>query len=237
MSNLTKQGKFIVIDGGDGSGKATQTDLMFKRLSKEKIKVKKIDFPQYQENFFGQLIRECLDGKYGDFLAVPPQIASVLYAADRWETSAQIKKWLAEGYVVMADRYTSANQIHQGGKISNQTARKKFLTWLDKMEFGVFKIPRPDMILYLHVPVAISQSLLANRAAENKKTKSGRAKKDLAESNIKHLEDSQKSAIDIVRKNNAWIRIDCAKSGQILPREEIHEMIYGVIKAKIKINN
>ena len=91
------------------------------------------------------------------------------------------------------------------------------------------------MILYLHVPVAVSQSLLTKRADENKKNGTGQIKKDLAESNIKHLEDSQKSAIDIVKKNNAWTRIDCAKSDQILSREEIHEMIYKIVKPKIKI--
>lgn len=219
-----KKGYFIVIDGADGSGKATQTELLVKRLAKEKRKVKKIDFPQYENNFFGKLIKECLAGEYGDFLAIPPKIASALYAADRWEASGKIKKWLDDGYVVIADRYASANQMHQGGKIADAKKRVEFLKWLDKMEFGTFKIPRPNMIVYLHVPVAVSQKLISVRAR----------KKDLAESNVKHLEDSQKSAMDIVKKNNAWSKIDCAPKGEILPREEIHDKVYDVVKRKIK---
>lgn len=224
------KGKFIVIDGADGSGKATQAELLVQRLKKEKKKVKKIDFPQYENNFFGHLLGECLAGKYGDFIAIPSRIASVLYAADRWESSTDIRKWLAEGYIVVADRYVSANQIHQGGKISNPRERARFLKWLDQMEFGVFKIPRPDIIIYLHVPIEIGQQLLKNRVKENKKNKTVKAKKDLAESNLKYLAESQKSAINIVKKNNAWQMIDCSKDGNILSRSEISQMIYDKLK-------
>jgi len=220
------RGKLIVIDGADGSGKATQVELLFKRLKKEGLKVKKIDFPQYEQNFFGELLGECLAGKYGDFISIPPRIASVLYAADRFESSSQVRKWLEAGYVVIADRYASANQIHQGGKIADPRERSIFLKWLDKMEFEIFGIPRPDIIIYLHVPVLVSQELLKNRALENKKKKTVKAKKDLAESNIKHLAESQASAISIVKKVNNWQMVNCVKDGNILEREEIHDLIY-----------
>lgn len=227
------KGKLIVIDGSDGSGKATQAELLVRRLKKEKIKVKKIDFPQYSNNFFGQLIGECLAGKYGDFIAIPPRIASVLYAADRFESSSQVREWLKAGYVVVADRYTSANQIHQGGKIVGARERTQFLSWLDKMEFGVFGIPRPDIIIYLHVPVLISQGLLKKRVQENKKNKTVKAKKDLAESNLKYLAESQASAISIVKKSNNWQMVDCVKAGKILERGEIHELIYAKLNKLI----
>jgi dTMP kinase len=223
-----KKGKLIVIDGTDGSGKATQTELLVARLKKEGIKVKKIDFPQYTENFFGAVIRECLDGKYGNFLAVHPKIASVLYAADRFETSGKIKKWLAEGYMVISDRYVSANQIHQGGKIQNERARKEFLAWLDTMEFEVFQIPRPDAIIYLHVPLEVSLKLITNRAEEKS------IKLDLPESNPKHLFDSQQSALKIIGKNNTWIKIFCAERGVLRSRQEIHEEIFQKIKKSIR---
>ena len=228
-----KKGFLIVIDGADGSGKATQAELLVQRLKKEGRKVKKIDFPQYENNFFGRLLGECLAGKYGDFIAIPPRIASVLYAADRWESSSEIKKWLAAGYLVIADRYVSANQIHQGGKISNPKEREKFLKWLDQMEFSVFNIPRPDIIIYLHVPVVIGQELLKKRVQENKKNKTVKAKKDLAESNLKYLSESQKSAINIVKRNNTWQMVDCSRRGNILSREEIHQMIYDKLRKMV----
>ena len=226
------KGKLIVIDGSDGSGKATQTELLLKRLIKEGKKVKKIDFPRYKDNFFGGLLRQCLDGDYGDFIAIPPKIASTLYAADRWESSGQIKKWLDAGYSVIADRYASANQMHQGGKISDEKGRREFLKWLDKMEFEIFKIPRPDIVLYLNVPVVIGQKLLAVRSTASRGAK---AKQDLAEANVEHLENSQKSAMAIVKKSNNWHKIDCSRGGEILPREVIHELIYKQLKKNKKI--
>jgi len=114
MHNM--KGKFIVFDGNDGSGKQTQAKLLIERLEKEGHKIRIIDFPRYYDNFFGKFIGECLTGKYGDFIGIDPHIISVIYAADRFESSKEIKEWIDKGYIVLADRYVSANQIHQGGK-------------------------------------------------------------------------------------------------------------------------
>jgi len=228
-----KKGKFIVIDGTDGSGKATQTALLEKRLKKEGYKVKKIDFPRYYKNFFGKLIGECLAGDYGNFIALDPHIASVLYAADRFESSKEIKKWLDEGFVVLADRYTSSNQIHQGSKISDLGRRRVFLMWLEKMEFGVFAIPKPNLIVFLDVPISVTQNLLKLKDQVIKK-KYLNGKKDQAENDEAHLERSRDSAISIVKNSNNWKKIDCTKAGQILPKEVIHELVYNKIKQIIK---
>ena len=113
-------GNFLVIEGSDGAGKATQTDLLVKRLRDEGRRVKTIDFPRYRDNHFGKLLRDCLDGKHGDFLKLDPRITSLVYAADRFESSKQIRRWLEEGADVVADRYVSANMLHQGSKISER---------------------------------------------------------------------------------------------------------------------
>jgi dTMP kinase len=225
-----KKGKFIVIDGTDGSGKATQTALLVERLKKAKVKVKKIDFPQYDTNFFGKLIGEALHGKYGDFIGVDPHIASVLYAADRWETSAQIRKWIDQGITVISDRYVSANQIHQGGKIKDEKERVEFLQWLDTMEYKVFKIPKPDAVIYLDVPVEVSQRLLEEKAMKAAKSKTFTAAKDQAESNIKHLQESKESALTVIQKDNKWFRIECAENNEMLTREEVHEKVFFVMR-------
>ena len=224
-----KRGKFIVIDGSDGSGKATQTSLLVRRLKKEKIKVKKIDFPRYDTNFFGELIGECLAGKYGDFIAVNPHIASVLYAADRWESSKKIESWLKSGHTVIADRYVSANQIHQGGKILDEKERSKFLHWLDTMEHKIFKIPRPNAIIYLHMPVQLSLDLLQkNNLSTKKKYLNGQ--KDQAENNPLYLSNSQTSAVSIVRKNNNWYQVECTGQTDIKSKEEIHTLVFDKVK-------
>src|SRR5450830_1055681 len=121
---MERRGKLIVIDGTDGSGKATQARLLIKHLKHDGHKVKIIDFPKYSSNFFGKFIGHCLSEQYYNFVKVHPKIASVLYAADRFESSKKIEKWLKEGNIVIADRYASANQIHQGGKIANTKKRE-----------------------------------------------------------------------------------------------------------------
>jgi dTMP kinase len=228
-----KKGKLIVLDGADGSGKATQAKLLAVRLKKEKYKVKTLDFPQYEKNFFGKLIGECLAGQYGDFIALDPHIASTLYAADRFESKKTLEKWLKEGNIVVLDRYVSANQIHQGGKIADDKARKKFLEWLDTMEFTVYGIPRPDMVFYLDVPQEISEKLISNGKQGLSVNRAVKGKKDLAEMNERHLLAARESALKIVKKGNNWKRISCAPKGELLSREDIAELIWTQIKKVI----
>ncbi len=220
-----KKGKFIVVEGTDGCGKKTQTELLVKRLKKEGYKVATIDFPQYYNNFFGKFIGECLAGEHGDFVKLDPKIASVLYAADRFESSQKIVKWLKEGRIVIADRYANSNQTHQGGKIVDAHKRREFLKWLDEMEFGVFKIPRPDLIIYLNVPLKFSLEMLKNKNNEEKK-KYLNGKKDVLENDLKHLQNAKRSALNLVKENNNWVDIQCVRNGKLLSIEKIGEMVW-----------
>lgn len=233
MNKTGKKGKLIVIDGIDGSGKATQVKLLKERLAKEGIRVKTIDFPRYETNFFGSLIGEYLSGVYGDFIKVAPRLASILYAADRFESSKEIQKWLDDGFVVLADRYATANQIHQGGKISDLKKRKEFLTWLDKMEFSVFKIPRPDLVIYLDVPFEVSKSWLERKVAQRKKTYL-KGRRDVAEDNLMHLKHSRNSALLLAKQNKNWAKITCCKGMLCMAPEEVHEEVFNVVKKKLK---
>jgi dTMP kinase len=228
----TTKGKLIVIDGIDGSGKATQVGLLEKRLKKEKIKVKTIDFPRYYNNFFGKLIGEYLSGKYGDFIGMDPRIASVLYAADRYESSKDIKEWLDQGYTVIADRYVSANQIHQAGKIDDPKTRKNFLKWLDDMEYSTFKIPRPDLTIFLDVPFEVSSMWLKKKILGRKK-KYLKGKKDVAEDNLMHLKNSRNSALNLEKQNKNWERVECCKGMVCMLPEAVHEEVYKIVSKTI----
>ena len=134
---------------------------------------------------------------------------------------------------MIANRYVSANQIHQGGKIHSSKERKDFLFWLDQMEYGVFKIPRPSIVLYLSLPINIVNSLIAERDGKVSRGYKG-TKKDVHESDPKHLENARKSALKLVKELNNFVQIDCASKKDILPREEIHEMVYASIKKILK---
>jgi dTMP kinase len=227
------KGKLIVIDGTDGSGKATQVARLKERLANEGNQVESLDFPRYYDNFFGKFIGEALKGDYGDWAGIHPKIASVIYAADRNESSAQIKDWLEQGSIVILDRYVSSNQIHQGGKIDDIEERREFMQWIDTMEHEVFGIPRPDAILYLDVSVKITQELLVKKGnKESKKYLEGQG--DQHENNIEHLEAARESGLKMIAENNNWIRIMCNENGFIMPIETIHEVIYEKLRELLK---
>ncbi|MCX6751521.1 MAG: deoxynucleoside kinase [Candidatus Nomurabacteria bacterium] len=227
------KGKLIVIDGTDGSGKATQVALLAKRLKREGRTVKIVDFPEYYKNFFGAFIGHCLSEQYYNWLGVHPKIASVMYAADRWESGDELRDWLKKGYIVIANRYVSANQIHQAGKIKSAKKRNDFMKWLDKMEYEVFKIPRPDITLYLDLPTKIVLQLLKKRESSKMKREYLKKKKDVHENDVNFLINSRKSALKLVKEIKNFIKIDCATDGEILSRETIHEEVYKKVKKVI----
>src|ERR1035437_974236 len=231
---MAKKGKLIVIDGTDGSGKATQVDLLMKHLRKEGHTRKIIDFPEYYKNFFGEFIGHCLSEQYYNFLNVHPKIASVLYAADRFESSKEVRDWLKKGYIVIANRYVSANQIHQGGKIKNEKKRKDFIEWLNKMEYEVFGIPRPDITIYLSLPINFVLQLLKDRDSSKMKREYLKKKKDVHEEDVNFLKNSIKSALWLAEKEKNWVKIDCSKDKNIRTREDIHLEVYEKIKKVLK---
>src|SRR5690606_40209480 len=117
-----------------------------------------------------------------------------VYAADRFESKKKMHEWLSKGYVIVANRYVSANQIHQGGKIVDARKRKDFLSWLDEMEHEVFGIPRPDMVVYLSLPLELSRRLIAERDKKSKRGYKGK-NVDVHENDPKHLDNARKSAL------------------------------------------
>ena len=230
---MAKKGKLIVIDGTDGSGKATQTGLLIKHLKRDGYKVKVVDFPEYYSNFFGKFIGHCLSEQYYNFVKTHPKIASVLYAADRFESKGKIEKWLKDGYMVVANRYASANQIHQGGKIKNTKKRASFLKWLAEMEYEVFKIPQPDAVFYLSVPIPVVLKLIRDR--DNGYARAYlRKKNDVHEKDINFLQNSRKSALWLSKTQKGWIKIECVKNGVLDTRDNIHNQIYIRVKQILK---
>ena len=219
-----EKGKFIVIEGTDGSGKTTQTEALIRRFKKEGIDSESIRFPQYEKNLFGSLLRECLDGKHGDFISIDPKIASVLYACDRFETISKIKNWLDLGKVVIADRYASSNQIHQGGKIKDERERAKFLDWLSAVEYDTLGVIKPDAVIYLDVPLEISQELILNRAGV----------KDSADSNFEYLKNSKEAGKYMLTREKFWEGVNCAPKGKLLSIDEIAELVWKKVSEVLK---
>ena len=217
------KGKLVVIDGIDGSGKATQAEELKKHFIKEGLRVESIDYPRYYDDVLGKLIGECLNGEHGDFTHLDPKIASILYAADRFESKEVLEEWLEDGVIIIADRYVSANQIHQGGKIKDHKKREEFLTWLDKVEYEVFRLPKPDVTVFLDVDIEYIHTLL-QKSGETKKY-AGRAK-DMVEHDVEYLTNAQESARYLASSKDNWIRVDCISKGELRSIENIHSEVY-----------
>ncbi|MFH1233594.1 MAG: dTMP kinase [Patescibacteria group bacterium] len=224
-----RQGKFIVIDGTDGSGKDTQTKLLAKKIIKAGFNVKIVDFPQYNTKSAG-LVEEYLSGKYGSPEEVGPYKASIFYACDRYDASFQIKKWLKQDKIVISNRYVTANMGHQGGKIKNSLERKKYFDWLYKLEYEIFNIPQPDLNIILHVNAEISQLLAQQRQKQDWINKTN----DIHQNNLDHLKKAEQTYLQIAKNFHNFILIECVKNNQILSREQISNLIWKKIIKLLK---
>jgi dTMP kinase len=217
--------KLIVIDGADNSGKATQTALLVERLRSEGMKVGTMDFPRYTQNTFGKLIKESLMGQHGDFLEKDPRVASVLYAADRFEAKNELQTLLQENDVVILDRYVSANMLHQGAKIADAKERHEFLEWLEHVEYDIFEIPKPDLTVMLFVSPAHRKAVLTKMVEEGKKTP------DLAEQDETHQNRVTECALWLSSIRQNWSTVQCSQGDHLRTIESIHEEIVLCSKA------
>lgn len=219
------KGKLIVIEGTDGSGKATQSKELLVRLAKENIQTAYFDFPQYGQKSAG-MVENYLNGLYGSASEVNPKVASMFYAVDRYDASFKMKKDLAEGKVVICNRYVSANMGHQTGKIDGKKERKEFLDWLLDLEFNFFKIPKPDLVILLYVPYLVAQKMVDSKA--HRDYIAGK-KRDLHEADSEHLKKAEEAYIEVAKMYN-WKVVDCTRNGEILSIPEIHELVWKEVK-------
>ena len=213
---------FIQIEGTDGSGKTLQTTLLAERLKEDGHSVQEISFPQYGSPS-AKMIEQYLNGKLGSVDEISAKQASILYAVDRWAASKTITSWIAEGAIVIANRYVASNMGHQGGKIRDEKEREAFFDWEHELEYSLFGIPKPDTTLFLHVTPEISQKLVDKKEARdylNGKTR------DIHEDDLMHLRHAEEAYLHLANKFDDFHHITCVKEGAILSPEKIHTQIY-----------
>ena len=216
-------GKLFAIDGTDGSGKQTQFNKLCEKLNEKGVDYRTVSFPNY-ESESSSLVKMYLSGKFGENAKdVNAYVASTFYAADRYATfkTEGFEEYYKNGGIILADRYTTANMVHQAGKISDSIEREKFLNWLWDFEFNLYGLPVPTKVFFLNMPVDFSEKLMENR--ENKFTHE--SKKDIHERDKSHLLDSYNAACSLVDKYD-WYEVKCVKDAEIRSIEDIHEEIY-----------
>ncbi|MCD8074128.1 MAG: deoxynucleoside kinase [Lachnospiraceae bacterium] len=211
-------GKLIVIEGLDGSGKATQAEMLYKELQDKNVLVRKISFPNY-DSASSSLVKMYLNGEFGSHPDdVNAYAASSFYAVDRYASyKKDWKEFLDSGGTVIADRYTTSNAIHQCSKLPNEKW-SEYLNWLFVYEYQLLGIPKPTLTLYLHVDPEVSQRLISKRY------KGDEQKKDIHEKDLDYLKRSQDAASYCVDKLG-WIVIECCKDGAMQSIDEIHSNI------------
>ena len=219
--------KIFVIDGTDGSGKQTQLEKLCEAFERDNIEYSKFSFPRY-DNPSSSLVKMYLNGEFGsDPQAISPYTASTFYALDRYACYMQeMKAAITCGKVILLDRYTTANMVHQAGKIHDVAERDKFLDWIYDFEFNILGLPVPTEIFFLDMPLEKSEELMKNRLNKINNEK----KKDIHESNSEHLKAAHEAGVYVAEKYN-WKHIKCCdENNNIRTIQNIHEEVYDEIK-------
>ena len=230
------KGKLITIEGTDCSGKETQTNLLIKKLREEGYQVQNFSFPNYNSPT-GKIIggpylgKEGFDSCYFEegSAKVDPKVAALYYAADRKYNIDKINFLLDQGYNVILDRYIYSNMAHQGGKIENKEERMNMYNWLDKLEFDLMELPKPDLTIFLHMPLEVIEKLKEHR----------KEKADDHEKDKNHLKHAETAYLELAQKYN-FITIECSLNGNPKQIEEINKVLYDKVKPylnKRKINS
>lgn len=222
------KGKLIVIEGNDCSGKETQSQLLLQRLLREGKKVEKLSFPDY-ETPTGKIVGGPYLGKE-DMISsyfeegptnVDPKVAALYYAADRRYALPRIKKLIDKGYYVILDRYVESNMAHQGCKIIDKEERLKLYDWFETLEYDLLELPRPDLTIFLHMPL--------NKILDLKK---GRMYSDEHESSILYLKTSEEAYLELTEIKN-YKKIECLEKGKLRDILDIHEEIYNTVMKEV----
>jgi len=214
------KGKIIVFEGIDGSGKGTQSKKLYRYLKSTDEKVALFEFPSYDETFFGKEVASYLNGNFGSLNDVHPKLSAMLYAGDRYEKRNQIVEKLDQGYIVICDRYIPSNIAHQISKFKDDKDKYELKRWIEKLEYEVYKMPKPNTIFFMNMDPEFSNKLVLNKKKRNYTDK----KQDLHEINSSYLCNVYKTFKKLAEEEN-WVKITCQTTNNLKSAEDIHLVI------------
>ena len=226
---------FIVLEGVDGSGKSTQIANLQRLFAEQGIPTEYLHFPRFDAPYFGDLIARFLRGELGSVEQVDPYIVAMLYAGDRRDAAEMIRGWIAEGRVVICDRYVYSNIGYQCAKVADNEERERLREWILSLEYDYFKIPRPDVSLFLDVPFAFTERKLLQEQREGDDRAYLHGKKDIHEQSIDLQRQVRQVYIDAAQYDEAMHVVDCSHDGEMASPEEIFGRIKAVVEKYIKV--
>ena len=218
-----KRGKVIVIEGTDGSGKGTQVSSLIKRAYSEGIRFNSFDFPRYGTTT-GRGVEDYLKGEFGDPVKLPPKLSAGFYALDRLAATPEIEFFLSRGIHTIMNRYIGSNLAHQGAKFKKLSNKVEFVKWCKNYEYGVLKIPKPDLFVCLNTPLEVSARSVVSRGRE----------KDGHESNIDYQREVVKTYLWLANTQKDWRLVDSMDNDRRKSVDELTEEIWAFIKPVLR---
>jgi len=223
---MTKRGKFVVIEGVDGSGKSTQFELLKKKLIKSGYKVKTVDFPRYYSSIWGRMVGKFLKGEYGDFDGVNPYLVVLMYMLDQYTWSRDVgEEILRKGQIILSNRYFTSN-VHQIAKLEGKE-REEYRRWLWPAGYKHLRLLKPDLVLFLDVEPRIA--VLMNKTKRDRKYLKGE-KEDEAEKRFYHQKSAYREYLKTVKQFKYWTRVKCMTGRKIDTPKKIHARIWSIVK-------
>ncbi|HJX49904.1 MAG TPA: hypothetical protein VJ438_00410 [Candidatus Nanoarchaeia archaeon] len=224
------RGKTFVLEGTDKSGKNTQSDYLLASIRALGLNCQKMSFPRYHTPT-GRIVGQCYLGKilgpgdrawFGDANLVPPEVASIYYAADRLAAVPEIEEILSSRSHLILDRWVESNMGHQGGKAKTPEQRAGIIEFISHLEYGVLDLPKPDAVIFLYMPYEVARTLPRAEAADGH------------ESNEEHLRNAEETYLYLAKRFN-WKQINCAPNGKIRSIDDIHQEVFEIVKPYLSL--
>jgi len=214
----------VAIEGIDGSGKGTQAQRLQATLIDSGETAALISFPRYTSTLFGNAVGDFLNGRFGALDDVSPFLVSLLYAGDRFESRQLLCEALRRHDVVVLDRYVASNVAHQGAKLTGEQ-RREFVDWIRTIEYEIFELPRPDLVVLLDLPARKAQQLIARKRTRTYTEKAA----DLQESDLKYLEKVRGLYLELAAAEPGWYRLECLPGESLRSIDEIADEVRTVL--------
>ena len=218
----------VGLEGIDGSGKGTQAKLLHERLTNDGAEAELISFPRYSHTTFGRAIGEFLNGRFGALPDVSPYLVSLLYAGDRFESKSLITDASARMDVVIFDRYVPSNIAHQASK-ADANERQQLTEWIETIEYEIYELPRPDLVILLDLPATAARKLIAKKEQRDYTDKAA----DLQEADCDYLENVRQTYLGMANRQAGWHCIECFQQGTLRPVESIRDEIHSIVQPAV----